>query len=844
MKNPYAAERRGLDCAIAKANHWIRGEPVNPLLQDIHYDIRYALRMLVKSPGFAVIVVATLALGIGANTALFSVVNGVLLNPLPYPRSAQLVAIYQKDPAMDQAPVSYLNFLDWQHANQSFSSIAIYRHEDYNLTGSVPAERVNGLMVSADFLATLGIHPSLGRDFRSDDDHIGAAPVVMLSDGFWHRRFGGAPGIIGKSIDLNGTDYTITGVLPPNFRFYGVDRDILSPIGQWNDPSFLDRRVDLSSRAFGRLKPGVTLAQASAEMNSIAHRLALAYPEADKDVGVSVLSMKQDIVGKVQPFLIVLLAAVAFLLLIACANVASLLLVRSMRRSGEFALRSALGAGGGRLIRQLLTESALLAGLGGILGLLLAFFGARTIINLLPGELPRSGEVAIDARVLLFTLVISLVGGIGFGIAPALKSARVNLEQVLRRSTSGAGGARGRLQGLFVAAEIALALVLLVGAGLMLRSLLGLWRVNPGYNPEHAITFSLSLPSNAQTTEAETRARLRRFDAEMRAIPGVEAVSVTLGSRPMIHDSSLPFWIEGQPKPANYTDMHQSMFYLVESGFQPAMGIILERGRFVSPQDNENARPVVDIDDQFARMYFPNSNPIGQHIHIAGFDVEAEIVGVVGHIRQWGPGNDANNAIEAQFYYPFMQMPPKLMRLAVDGVAVVLRTHDDPAAIMGGVRKAVSAFDPGAVVYAVETMNEVLANSMAARRLSMILLAAFAILALALSCIGMYGVLSYLAGERTREIGVRMALGAQRGDIQRLILGQGAKMALAGVVLGVFLALGLTHLMSSQLFGITPHDPLTFVGVALILLLVALAACYIPARRAMGVDPMVALRHD
>jgi predicted permease len=817
---------------------------VNPLLQDIHYDIRYALRMLVKSPGFTAVIVATLALGIGANTALFSVVNGVLLNPLPYPDSAQLAAIYQRDPAMDQAPVSYLNFLDWQRASQSFSSMAIYRHEDYNLTGSAPAQRVNGLMVSAGFLATLGIHPSLGRDFRSDDDQIGAAPVVMLSDGFWHRRFGASPSIIGKSIDLNGTDYTITGILPPNLKFYGVDRDIFSPIGQWNDPSFLDRRVDLSSHAFGRLKPGVTLAQASAEMNSIAHRLALAYPEADKDVGVSVLSMKQDIVGKVQPFLIVLLAAVAFLLLIACANVASLLLVRSMRRSGEFALRSALGAGRGRIIRQLLTESALLAGLGGALGFLLAFFGARTIINLLPSELPRSGEVAIDARVLLFTLGISLAGGIGFGIAPALRSSRVNLEQVLRRSTSGAGGARVRLQGLFVAAEIALALVLLVGAGLMLRSLVALWRVNPGYNPEHAITFSLSLPSNAQTTEAETRARLRRFDAEMRAIPGVEAVSVTLGSRPMIHDSELPFWIEGQPKPANYTDMHQAMFYLVESGFEPAMGISLERGRFVSPQDNENTRPVVDIDDQFEHTYFPNSNPIGQHIHIAGFDVEAEIVGVVGHIRQWGPGNDANNAIEAQFYYPFMQMPPKLMRLAADGVAVVLRTHDDPAAIMGSVRKAVSAFDPGAVVYAVETMNEVLANSMAARRLSMILLAAFAALALALSCIGMYGVLSYLAGERTREIGVRMALGAQRRDIQRLILGQGAKMALAGVALGIFLALALTHLMSSQLFGITPHDPLTFAGVALILLLVALAACYIPARRAMGVDPMVALRHE
>jgi predicted permease len=817
---------------------------VSPLLLDVSYDVRYAFRLLLKSPGFTAIIIATLALGIGANTALFSVVNGVLLNPLSYPRSAELVAIYQKDPGIDQAPVSYLNFLDWQRTSQSFSSMAIYHHEDYNLTGSAQAERVNGLMVSADFLATLGIHPALGRDFRVEDDHIGAAPVAMLSDGFWHRRFGASPGIIGKSIDLNGTNYTITGILPPKFKFYGVDRDIFSPIGQWNDPSFLDRRVDLSSHAFGRLKPGVTLEQAGAEMNSIAHRLALAYPEADKDVGVSVLSMKQDIVGRVQPFLIVLLAAVAFLLLIACANVASLLLVRAMRRSGEFALRSALGAGRGRIIRQLLTESTMLAGLGGALGFMLAFFGARTIFNLLPNELPRSGEVAIDARVLLFTLGVSLAGGIGFGLAPALRSSQMNLEQVLRRSTAGSGGARLRLQGSFVTAEIAMALVLLVGAGLMVRSLFALWRVNPGYQPEHALTFSLSFPSNDQTTEAETRARMRRFDAGMRAIPGIEAVSVTLGSRPMIHDSSLPFWIEGQPKPANYTDMHQALFYLVEAGFQPAMGITLERGRFVSPQDNENAATVVDVDDVFARTYFPNSDPIGQHVHIAGFDREAEIIGVVGHIRQWGPGNDEKNAIEAQFYYPFMQLPPNLMSLSASGVAVVLRTHDDPAAIVGSVRRAVSEFDPGAVVYAVETMSEVLAESMAARRLSMILLSVFATLALALSCIGMFGVLSYLAGERTREIGVRMALGAQRGDIRRLILGQGVKMAFAGVGGGVFLALGLTHFMSSQLFGITPHDPLTFAGVALVLLLVALGACYVPARRAMGVDPMVALRHE
>jgi predicted permease len=814
------------------------------VLTTLLQDIRYAFRMLLKFPAFSAIVIVTLALGIGANTALFSVVNGVLLNPLPYPHSTQLVALYEKNAGMDRATISYLNFLDWQRATRTFSSLAMYRHQDYNLTGGGQSERLNGLMVSASFFPTLGIHPALGRDFRSEDDHIGAAPVVMLSDGFWHSHFGASPNIVGRSIDLNGTDYTVTGILPRGFAFYGIQRDIFTPVGQLDDPSFLDRRVDLSAYALGRLKPGVTLAQGRADMESIAQQLAFTYPEADKGVGIALLPMKADMVGEVQPFLLVLLAAVAFLLLISCANVASLLLARAMSRSGEFALRSSLGASRMRIIRQLLTESLLLAGLGGGFGFLLAFFGTRAVIRLLPGALPRSSEVSVDARVLLFTLGVSLLGGIIFGLAPALRCSRVNLQQVLRRSSRGAGDGRYRLQRLLVAVEVAMAFVLLIGAGLMLRSLAALWRVNPGYNPEHAITFSLSLPSNSKTTEAETRARLRRFDADMRGIPGVEAVSVTLGSRPMIHDSELPFWVEGQPKPANDNDMHQAMFYLVEPGFKPAMGVTLEHGRFVTEQDNENAPTVVDIDDVFARNYFANQDPVGQHIHIAGFDVEAEIVGVVGHIRQWGPGNDPQSAIEAQFYYPFMQLPPKLMRLAADGVAVVLRTHEDPDAIMGVVRRDVSEFDPGAVVYAVETMNEVLSNSMAARRLTMILLAAFAALALALSCVGIYGVISYLVGERTREIGVRMALGAQRSDVLRLILGQGAGMALLGVLPGIFLALGLTRLMSSQLFGITPHDPLTFAGVALVLVIVALVACYLPARRAARVDPMVALRNE
>ena len=573
-------------------------------------DVRFALRMLFKAPAFAIIAVLTLALGIGANTALFSVVNGVLLNPLPYSHSGQLVAINERNAGQPEAPISYLNFLDWQSQNRTFSSMAMYRHEDYNFTaGHAPAQRVNGFMISAQFLSTLGVHPALGRDFNAADDRLGSAPVAILSDAFWHRQFGGSPSILDHVITLNGADYTVVGILPANFLFYGTDRDVYIPLGQWNDPSFRDRRVDESAHAIGRLKPGVTLGQARGDMDTIAHHLAVLYPEADKDVGISLVSMKEDIVGNVQPVLFVLLAAVGFLLLIACANVASLLLARSMARSGEFAVRSALGASRGRLIRQLLTESILLAATGGLLGLGLAFIATKAIATALPAELPRASDVAIDARVLLFSLGVSLLAGIVFGLAPALKTSRTNLQEVLRQAGRGSAGARHRLQGLFVAAEVALAIVLLIGAGLMLRTFAALWKVNPGYNPDHAITFSVSLPGNAKTTPAETRARLRQFDAAMRAIPGVEAVSVTLGSRPMIHDSALPFWIEGEPKPDNDNDMHPAMFYLVESGFQRAMGMTLIRGRFISDRDDENAPTVIDIDDVLARQDFPGEIP-------------------------------------------------------------------------------------------------------------------------------------------------------------------------------------------------------------------------------------------
>jgi predicted permease len=813
---------------------------MNALLQDLHY----ATRMLLKSPGFAAIAILTLALGIGANTALFSVVNGVLLNPLPYPHPGQLAALYGKTTGFDRAPIAYLNFLDWQRDTHSFSSMAMYHNEDYNFTGRGEAERVSGYMISADFFSTLGVNPILGRMFRPEDDQLGAAPVVILSGGFWSREFGSSPDIAGKSITLNGASYTIVGVIPSNFTFYGQHRDVYTPIGQWNDPSFRDRRIVHSSGMVGRLKPGVTLPQAKADMESIAQNLAVAYPQADKGVDTLLVSMKEDMVGNVQPFLLLLLGAVGFLLLIACANVANLLLARSIGRSREFAVRAALGASHVRVIRQLLTESILLAGLGGALGLLLAFWGTKAVLGTLPGTLPRASEVSLDSRVLLFTLGVSLFAGILFGLAPALKTSRVNLQEILKESGRGSSGARHRLQGVFVAVEIALALVLLVGAGLMVRSLAALWRVNPGFNPSHAITFSLSLPASPTTSAAETRARLRQFDDKMRAIPSVQAVSVTLGSRPMIHNSTEAFWIEGRPKPANDNDMNQAMFYLAESGFEQAMGITMDHGRFITPEDNEHSPVVIVIDEVFARMYFPHEDPIGKHVNLALFGARAEIVGVAGHVKQWGLDADSKSAIEAQFYYPFMQLPEKLMPLAATGVAVVLRTEGDPTAVMGAVRRAVEEIDPREVVYNVETMNEVVSNSFAARRLSMIFLSIFAVIALMLACVGIYGVISYLVGQRTHEIGVRVALGAQPSDVLRLVIGHGVRMALIGIAIGTGAALGLTRLMANQLFGVGVHDPLTFAGVAMLMIIVAVAACYVPARRAMKVDPIIALRYE
>jgi predicted permease len=813
-------------------------------VQTLLQDIRGGIRFLWKNPGFTIVAILTLALGIGANTSLFSVVNGVLLNPLPYAQPDRITAIYTKTPTFARSSISYLNFLDWQKDNRAFESIAAYRGDDFNLTGMGDAERLRGDMISATFFPLLGVKPVIGRPFTQDEDRVGGAPVVLVSEGFWKRKFGSSQEILGKSINLNGKVRNIIGVIPSSFHL-GRSNDVYVPIGQWDDSTFRDRRVSMGSHALGRLKPGFTIEQARSDMDGVARNLEAAYPEADAKSGVSVISLKESLVGDIQPFLLVLLAAVGFVLLIACANVANLLLARATGRTREFAIRLALGASRGRVVRQLLTESVLLGIIGGGLGLLLAAWGTQAILGVLPDALPRSREIGIDLRVLLFTFSISVLAGVVFGLVPAFKMLQPDLQETLKEGGRGSSTKRHRAQSVFVVAEVALALVLLVGAGLMIRSLSKLWSVNPGFNPHNVLTFSVALPPAVVAIPGGIRPALRAIQDGAMAIPGVEAVSIEGGGLPMTgDDSELPFWHEGQPAPANDADMNWALFYLVETDHLKAMGIPLIRGRFISPQDDINTPPVMVIDESFARKYFPNEDPIGKRLNLGILGTQAEIVGIAGHVKHWGLDDDATSPLQAQMYIPFMQIPDKFLPLVASGVNVVLRSQGDPLFLVSEIRAAMNKINSQQVMYGTQTMDEVISDSLAARRFSMTLLGLFAALALVLSSIGIYGVISYLVGQRTQEIGIRIALGAQRTDVLRLVVSEGAKMAAIGVTIGLVAAFALTRQMDKMLFGVSATDPLTFAGVAVVLLAVALLACYIPARRAMRVDPMVALRYE
>jgi predicted permease len=820
------------------------------MLSTFWQDVRFGLRMLGKNPGFAAIAVLTLALGIGANTALFSVVNGVLLNPMPYQEPERLMALYSKTADFTRSSISYPNFLDWRRDNQTFTSMAAFRPDNLNLTGMGDAERLKTEMVSATFFPLLGVKPILGRVFTEQEDQVGAAPVALISEGLWKRKFGASPDVVGKSMNLNETLYTIIGVIPGSFHYqsgnFHSNCEVYVPIGQWNDPLFRDRRAGMGMDAVGRLKPGVTLEQAKADLSGVAARLAETYPDSNKNSGINVLPLKDDVVGDIRPFLLVLMAAVGFVLLIACVNVANLLLARSTGRTREFAIRSALGAGTRRVVRQLITESVLIALAGGALGLLIATWGTQAAIKVLPEALPRAEEIHMDGRVLLFTLVAALLAGILFGLAPALKTAREDIHETLKEGGRGGSGTRHRTQSVLVAVEMALALVLLVGAGLMIRSLSKLWDADPGFDPDNVVTFGLAAAQPLGKTPAEIRAAFRQLQSAVSEVPGVQGIALSVGSEPMWSDSELPLWLEGEAKPTSQADMKNALFYATQPDYLKVMGIPLKRGRFLVNSDNENSSFVIVIDEQFAKLYFGDKDPIGRHVNFDILNKSAEIVGVVGHVKQWGLDSDAKAKVQAQCYFPISQIPDALLPLLAHGVDGVLKTSQGqaPLGVAGSVAQAVHGVNSEIVVFGTRTMNEVIASSLAAKRFAMVLLGTFAGMALLLSSVGIYGVISYIVGQRTHEIGIRMALGAGRSRVLLMMLGQAGRMALIGVGIGLVVALALTRLMASMLYGVSTHDPLTFLGVAVLLLLVALMACYVPSRKATKVDPMVALRYE
>ena len=806
-------------------------------------DVRYGLRVLRKNPGFTAVAVLTLALGIGANSALFSVVNGVLLNPLPFPNPHELVAVYSRTGTFEESSISYANFLDWQKDNHSFAYLSAFRSDDFNMTGVGEPERLHAHMISAEFFPALGLQPLLGRNFRSEEDRAGAGPVAILSDGIWKRKFGSSREVLGTSITLNGKVYTVIGVAPGQITGLSPS-DVYVPIGQWNDPSFRDRRISVSAHAVGRLKPGVTLAQAQADMDVVSENLAAAYPEADKGSGVTLVPLKADVVGDVRGILLVLLGAVSFVLLIACANVANLLLARSTGRAREFAIRSALGAGPLRVVRQLLTESVLLGIAGGSIGLALAKLATKVILAALPGTLPRTEEISLDSHVVLYTFGLSLLTGIAFGLVPALKALRPDLHETLKEGGRGASGARHRAQGVFVAIEMAMAVVLLIGAGLMIRTLSALWSVNPGFAASNVLTFEISSTSDPSVTADQLRAKYRATLRQLEGIPGVESASLLGGSLPMTGDSEVPFWREGQPRPQHENEMTFALFYLANPAYHRTMRIPVLQGRSFTDQDNEHAPAVALIDANFARKFFPNEDPIGKRIHVGLIEIQPEIVGVVGHVQHWGLGAREHENLDAQLYLPVWQIPDKFWTLLAGGGRYVARTAGSPTGLATSIRQAVENVDSSAVVYDVRPMEEIVARSISTQRLTMLLLSVFSGLALVLSAIGIYGVIAYLTGQRTHEIGVRVVLGASQEDVLRIVLGQGMRMTLIGVAIGIAASFELTRLITKMIYGVGSTDPLTFAGVAVLLTAVALAACYLPARRATRVDPMVALRYE
>jgi putative ABC transport system permease protein len=805
-------------------------------------DLRYGVRVLLKSPGFTAVAVLTLALGMGANAAMFSLVNGVLLRGLPFPQQDRLMVVYTTAPQFPHMSTSYPNFLDWVGRSRSFSGMAAFRSDGFNLTGQGQPERVRLAMVSASFFPMLDIKPVLGRTFTADEDRRNGPLAVVLGTSYWKERFGADPHVIGRTLVLNGLAYTVVGVASNDIALYRNIKAFV-PIGGWREGIFWDRSVGMGMGAIGRLRPGVTREQAQSEMTAIARGLAQEFPKENKDKGITLVPLREDLVGDIRGALLVLLGAVGFVLLIACANVANLLLARSAARRREFAIRSALGAGRARLVRQVLSEGLLLAVAGGVLGLVLARGLVALFLARVADDLPAHAVVGMDWTVLVFTVVLSLVASLIFAAAPAFQSSRAGVSEALKEGGRGTSG-RHRLQRGLVVGEIALALLLSVGAGLMVRTMWRLWQVDPGFDAKNLLTFYLAgTPSKDQSGQA-LREGYVQLEDRIRHVPGVESVSIVGGSLPMSGDSELPFWVEGRPHATEQTQLPWALFYMVSAEYQKTFGLHLIRGRFITEGDTEKAPYAVVIDDELARTIFPGEDPLGQRLHLGIIDIDYTIVGIVGHVRHWGLERDNLEKVRSQIYMPFRQLPDALMPVLANESGWVVRTAVASGVMTEQIKHAVFEFNSEMTLFGGETMEEIINDSLSQKRLTRLLLASFAVLALVLAAVGIYGVMSQLVLQSTHDIGVRMALGAAPGTVLAMVLRNAMAMALGGIAAGALGALAATRLMSSMLYGIGATDPLTFVSVAAILAAVALLASYLPARRATKVDPMVVLRYE
>ena len=809
-------------------------------------DLRYAARVLRKSPGFTLVAVIAIALGVGANTAIFSVVNAVLLKPLDYKDPSQLVLLRHNYKKLDlKATVAAAGYAYYRDNAKSFSDVAAFNTFSANLTGEGEPERLAGMYVTANMFPTLGAQAAQGRTLLPEENETGRNKVVVLSDGFWHRRFAGLP-VVGKNVTLNGEPYTVVGVMPPSFNLGrefggGQTPDLWAPITFRPEQLAPDTGWGVEYlNVVARMKPGVSVEQAQAEMNNIAAEVRRQFltDTEESSWGLLLTPLDEFVVGNIRTALWILLGAVLFVLLIACANVANLMLARSAVRQKEIAVRAALGASRWRVMRQLMTESVLLSLVGGGLGLLLAMWGVDLLLKLNGARIPRAAEIGLDSRVLLFTLGVSVLTGIVFGLAPAFQTSDVNLHDTLKEGgRSGKTAVRRGVRNALVVAEMSFAVILLVGAGLLIRSFIQLQQVSPGFDPRGVLAMQVSLPQNKYADATARAAFNNRVLEEVRALPGVKTAGTTTSLPMSGSNQSGSFTIEGRPVTPGEDPPHGSRWLSSEDYFQ-TMGVKLVRGRLFDARDVANAPGVAIVDETLARKYWGTEDPVGKRISFEGPDDQPrwrEIVGLIEHVRNEGLEGESRG----QYYSPYSQATgggPNLY--------VVVRTDGDPASLAPSVRNAITSVDRDMPVFRVATMEQMVADSLAQRRFSMLLFGIFASLALVLAVVGLYGVMSYGVAQRTHEIGLRMALGAQGRDVLRMVVGQGMGLVGAGLGIGLLGAFALTRLMSSLLYGVSATDPLTYAGIAILLGAVALLASYLPARRATKVDPMVALRYE